>query len=155
MKYFLLLLILFSGQLFAKGYYCSALCISVDSYHQYVNIIGEFEIEVGSETSREAHRLLKKKCRLATYDQSSILVDNLRFRSTYNHSCGSYDYYGEYFQTDGWNVLEGYEMGGSYSSGTQRTLDISIRGSQASIACDQEHSIETGYTPYVGNLPIL
>lgn len=155
MKKILLILLILSTSLFAKGHYCSALCLSVDSYQQTIDILGEIEIEVGTQSAREAHRYLKKKCRNSYYDRSGILVDNLSFKSTYDSSSSSHDYYGEYFYSDGWTLYSGYEMGGSYSSSEHQTLDISIIRSKADKACEFDITIPKGYLPYLGNIPVL
>ena len=104
--------------------------------------------------TREKLFPLWKKCRQKFYDGSGILVDGLKYRGSYETSNSSEHHRGDYFEADGWSVLESYSISDSYSSSEHRDIDISIRRSNPDFACELDNDIPTGWIPYLGDIPV-
>lgn len=151
---YLLLLLLLTSNTFAKGYYCSALCISVDGYSHAVDVVGEVDIEAGLDKPYQVHRILKKICRDKFYDQSGILVDELKYKGSVDTYETSSEVYKEHYYDNGWTLLSGYYLRSYGASSENRTLDISILRSKPSFACELDNEIPTGWIPYTGSIPV-
>ncbi|MCT4641815.1 MAG: hypothetical protein N4A33_05905 [Bacteriovoracaceae bacterium] len=85
--YFLLFTIIISQNTYAEGFFCEAFCVSIDSSTSTLYLVDHLQIEAGVSKKRDAHNLLKKKCRRLSnqlgYRNSGLIVDQLNYSSSH------------------------------------------------------------------------
>ena len=163
----------------AQGYDCQSLCVVLDSKNLILHFLGEVQIQSGTNR-KEAHRLLKNKCKNLAQDWGfyfgSLLVDSLDFRSSHQHE--SETEHSSYSSRDQWTSVAAGRAQSARASSTysgfqiehnrassegesyyhrdydNRALDIRLFPSQAIIACTQNDSISEGEIPYLGDFDI-